>query len=174
MELEYDIEKFSRIGDPAMRAREFLAISPNSCVPLLLDGDVRISESPAIAEYLVARHGNGRLAPEVNSRASTEYLQWLHYGEGMDHGSHEQLRSRDHSSQAKTPIRGTCEACAQADDAHASDGRRPHERSRVPRRRFHACLMCERFGVDFSEMPYLKAYVDRLQERPALQKALAL
>ena len=38
----------------------------------------------------------------------------------------------------------------------------------------HACLMCERFGIDYSEMPHLKAYVDRLKERPALQKALAL
>jgi glutathione S-transferase len=38
----------------------------------------------------------------------------------------------------------------------------------------HACIMCEKFGVDVSGMPNLKAYVDRLQARPAAQKAFAL
>ena len=38
----------------------------------------------------------------------------------------------------------------------------------------HACIVCERLGVDYSDMPHLKAYVGRLQERPALKKARAL
>ena len=35
----------------------------------------------------------------------------------------------------------------------------------------HACIMSERFGVDFSSMPNVKAYVDRLQQRPSFIKA---
>ena len=52
-------------------------------VPALLDGDVILHESGAIVEYVLARHGAGRLVPAVDDQAFPAYLQWLHYAEGM-------------------------------------------------------------------------------------------
>ncbi|MEP6942771.1 MAG: maleylacetoacetate isomerase [Betaproteobacteria bacterium] len=45
------------------RAAEYVAINPQSLVPLLEDGDVRISQSLAIIEYLEERHPSPPLLP---------------------------------------------------------------------------------------------------------------
>ena len=43
--------------------------------------DARVMvESSAIIEYIVDRHGGGKLLPPDNARA--EYLEWLHFAEG--------------------------------------------------------------------------------------------
>lgn len=179
--IEFEIERFE-LGNPAMRAPEFLAVSPNGRVPVLEDGDVRIFESAAIAEYLVARHGGGRLAPEPSSSAFPEYLQWLHYGEGMIMGPMSnyvvetillkpERRSEEHARRAQKLMARAVEAVDTG-----MDGRDylAGEFTAADTITGHACIMCERFGVDYSGMPHLKAYVDRLQERPALKKAFAL
>lgn len=180
--LDFEVHSFEKLGDPAMRSPEFLAISPHGRVPVLVDGDVRIFESPAIAEYLVARHGNGKLTPEVSSPAFPEYLQWLHYGEGMIMGPMNnyvvetillkpERRSEEHANRAlklMTRMVQTVDVHLQGRDYLAGDF------TAADTITGHACIMCERFGVDYSEMPNLRAYVNRLQERPALQQALAL
>jgi len=180
--IKFGVERFSKLGDPAMRTPEFLAISPNGRVPVLVDGDVRIFESATIAEYLVARQGGGRRAPEASSPAFPDYLQWLHYGEGMIMGPMNnyvvetvllkpERRSANHAARAlrlMTRTVGAVNAHMEGRDYLAG------EFTAADTITGHACLMCERFGVDFSDMPHLKAYVDRLRQRPALQQALAL
>ena len=79
--LAHELVRF-QLGDKAMRAPEHLAVNPNGRVPTLVDGDVTISESTAIAQYLVARYGP-HLAPDTASEAFPVYLQWMHYAEGM-------------------------------------------------------------------------------------------
>ncbi|HCF75192.1 MAG TPA: glutathione S-transferase family protein, partial [Gammaproteobacteria bacterium] len=54
--LDYELECY-KLGDKAMRSPEYLAVNPNGRVPVLDDGDMRITESTAIAQYLVARYG---------------------------------------------------------------------------------------------------------------------
>ena len=64
--LDYELESF-KLGDPAMRAPEYLAINPLGRVPTVEDGDVTLSESGAIVEYILAKYGDGRLVPETSS-----------------------------------------------------------------------------------------------------------
>ena len=56
---------------------------PLGRVPVLEDKEITICESGAIVEYLIARHSNGELKPEVSDPAFPNYLQWFHYCEGM-------------------------------------------------------------------------------------------
>ena len=79
--LPYELEKF-QLGQKEMRAPDYTAINPNGRVPTLVDGDVTISESTAIAQYLAAKHAP-ELAPGPEAGNFAEYLQWLHYAEGM-------------------------------------------------------------------------------------------
>lgn len=179
--LDFEIERYV-LGDKAMRSPEFRAISPNGRVPVLDDGPVRISESTAIAQYLVARHGNGRLAPEVMSPDFPVYLQWLHYGEGMIMGPMgnyvvetillpAERRSQEHAGRALKLMGRVLEAV----DRHMEDrDYLVRDFSVADTITGHACLMCERLGVDLGNMPSLKTYLDRLRTRPALQQALAL
>lgn len=179
--LEYDLERYA-LGDKAMRAPEFLAINPNGRVPVLEDGEVRITESTAIAQYLVARYGNGRLAPAADDPSFPVYLQWLHYGEGMMMGPMgnyvvevillpPERRSEEHAKRAQKLLGRLLVAV----DTHLQD----HEYlagdfTAADTITGHACLMSHRMGIDLSQTPNVEAYVARLKARPALQAALEL
>jgi glutathione S-transferase len=66
-----------------MRSADYLAVHPLGRVPCLVDGDFRLFESGAIAEYLCERYpesGLGRLGQDPERY---EWLQWIHYSETM-------------------------------------------------------------------------------------------
>ena len=50
--------------------------------PVITDGDVTVAESGAIIEYLVERYGDGRLAPAAGTPERLRYRYWLHFAEG--------------------------------------------------------------------------------------------
>ena len=77
----YELVKFT-LGQKEMRGPDYTAINPNGRVPTVVDGDSNISESTAIAQYLAAKYAPG-LAPGPKAQNFAEYLQWLHYSEGM-------------------------------------------------------------------------------------------
>ena len=66
---------------PRALARHFLADNPLGTVPLLVDGNIRMTESAAICQYLAARHSPGQLDVPVTDPAHGPYLNWLHMGE---------------------------------------------------------------------------------------------
>jgi len=66
---------------PRAAAPDYLAVNPLGTIPLLEDGDVRMTESAAICQYLVSRYGPSPLnvAPEEPGYAA--FLNGLHFGE---------------------------------------------------------------------------------------------
>lgn len=66
---------------PRALARHFLADNPLGTVPLLVDGDTRMTESAAMCQYLAARHSPTQLDVPVTDPAHGAYLNWLHMGE---------------------------------------------------------------------------------------------
>jgi glutathione S-transferase len=65
---------------PRVVKREFLAQNPLGTIPLLIDGDTRMSESAAMCDYLAARHGT-TLGVTADDPAFGAYLNYLHFGE---------------------------------------------------------------------------------------------
>ena len=65
----------------ALRAPEYLAISPLGRVPCLIDGDVTLIESGAICQYLCERYDDGRLHRAPGHPERNAWLQWLHFAE---------------------------------------------------------------------------------------------
>jgi glutathione S-transferase len=59
----------------------FSQATPGGKFPVIEDGDVVVSESGAIVEYLCERHDDGRLAPPVGSPLRPLWLQWVHFAE---------------------------------------------------------------------------------------------
>ena len=49
---------------------------------MIRDGDTLLAESGAIVEYIVQRHGNGRLAVKPDAPEFSRYLYWMHFAEG--------------------------------------------------------------------------------------------
>jgi glutathione S-transferase len=66
-----------------MRSPDYLAVHPLGRVPCLVEGDFRLFESGAIAEYLCERHPEGGLGRLGQDSERYEWLQWIHYSETM-------------------------------------------------------------------------------------------
>jgi glutathione S-transferase len=65
---------------PRRHAPDYFAVNPTGLVPLLIDGEVRLSESMAICDYLAAKHGSPLVVPPADPERP-QFLQWLWYGE---------------------------------------------------------------------------------------------
>ncbi|HPW31054.1 MAG TPA: glutathione S-transferase, partial [Rhodoferax sp.] len=63
---------------PRAMARSFLQENPLGTVPLLVDGNTRMTESTAICQYLAAQHSPGVLDVQPTENAFGSYLNWLH------------------------------------------------------------------------------------------------
>jgi len=55
--------------------------TPLGKLPVIEDEGVAICESGAIVEYILERYGRGRLAPAVGDPGRGPFLQWCHYAE---------------------------------------------------------------------------------------------
>lgn len=79
--LPYNLQ-FSR-GDLASSMAAIRAINPDMPVaPTVTYGDQVLVESGAIIEMMLARHGDGKLVPPLDSPDFATHLMWIHYSEG--------------------------------------------------------------------------------------------
>lgn len=80
--LPYEVRRYER--DPATRyaPAELKAVHPLGKSPVIADGEVTVHESGAVIDYLIRRHGGGRLQPDPSGPDYDSYVQWLHYAEG--------------------------------------------------------------------------------------------
>ena len=181
-ELGLDYELVSMpLGDPSMRTPEYLKIHPAGRVPALEDGDVTLFESGAIVQYVLAKFGKGRMVPAVRDPEFPLYLQWLHYAEGMMMPQVNIIvvetkflppEKRNDTNVARATKLLT-RMLAAVDNHMESREYLAGEFSGADIMTGHACVVADRLGADMSAYPHVRAYVDRLKARPALQTALA-
>ena len=82
LELPYELTRYQRDAKTRLAPPELKAVHPLGKSPVMEDGNVKIAESGAIVEYLIARHGRGRLGPAPDSDSWPAYVELLHYAEG--------------------------------------------------------------------------------------------
>ncbi len=80
--LPYEIRHYQRDATTRLAPPELRAVHPLGKSPVLADGGQTIIESGAIVDYLIRRHGQGRLHPAAQTPDFDTYQQWLHYAEG--------------------------------------------------------------------------------------------
>ncbi len=80
--LPYEIRKYERDANTMLAPPELTKVHPLGKSPVITDDDVTVAESGAIIEYLVERHGNGRLVPAAGSPERLRWRYWLHFAEG--------------------------------------------------------------------------------------------
>jgi glutathione S-transferase len=66
---------------PRVLARPYLSVNPLGTVPILFDGDTRMTESAAICQYLAARFSPGAMDVAGGEPDYGAYLNFLHFGE---------------------------------------------------------------------------------------------
>ena len=82
LNLPYEIVFHTRDPKTRLAPPELTAVHPLGKSPVIVDGGLTIIESGAIIDYVIRRHGEGRLAPDPASADYDRYQQWLHYAEG--------------------------------------------------------------------------------------------
>ena len=80
--VDYKTISYQRDATTSLAPPELKAIHPLGKAPVIRDNGEVIIESGAIVEYLIRRYGNGRFAPAATSPDYTRYVQFLHYAEG--------------------------------------------------------------------------------------------
>lgn len=176
--LSYELERF-KLGAPEMRAPQYLKVNPMGRVPTLEDGDVTLSESGAIVEYLLAKYGEGKFRPAADSADFPAYLQWLHYAEGMImppvniivvetillKPERRNQVNVDRAVKLLSRMLGAVEQGLAGREFLAGGF------SGADVMTGHACIVAARFGADLAESPNVASYIERLQARPALAAA---
>jgi len=81
LELPYAVERFARESG-MMAPAAFKALHPRAKSPMIRDGELVLTESGAIIEYVIHRHAGGRLAVPPAAPEYARYVQWMHAAEG--------------------------------------------------------------------------------------------
>ena len=161
---------------------EYLAVNPLGKFPAMQDGDMTMVESIAIMDYLMTKYDAGSLKPAADHPDLPAFLQWLHFGEAgiapyltmlMGHtvtlpeeqrvegiarwGKKETMRCLDFVSKGLGARDYLCPSGFTAADISV----------------FYMLLLL-RLIKQFDDVPEnIKAYYDRLKQRPAWQATLA-
>ncbi|WP_095132125.1 glutathione S-transferase family protein [Pseudomonas sp. Irchel s3h14] len=80
--IPYELKCYQRDPKTNLAPPELKAINALGKSPVIEDGVQKLIESSAIIDYLIRRHGDGRLQPDPSTPAYDEYVQWLHFAEG--------------------------------------------------------------------------------------------
>lgn len=162
--------------------RFFSQTTPLGKLPTLEDGEVTIAESGAILEYVIERHGDGRLAPPVGSAARGRYFHWMHFAEGtlsvplstiLWHGFYKGDADQvptvmaDASERAHTTL-AVVEQALEGREYLADPGFTAADIMMA-----FTLTAARVFGVLDERYPNLNAYLARLEARPAFQRATA-
>lgn len=78
----YEVKRYERDSKTMLAPAALKKIHPLGKSPVITDGDITVAESGAIMEYLVGKYGNGTLIPAPDTAERLRYTYWLHYAEG--------------------------------------------------------------------------------------------
>lgn len=80
--IPYDLKVYDRDSVTRLAPPEYKALHPIGTAPVITDGDVVLAESGAIIEYIVAKHGKGRLTLAPDHPDFAQFLFWFHFANG--------------------------------------------------------------------------------------------
>jgi len=161
--------------------RPFSQATPTGKVPTLEDGDVTIFESGAILEWLLERHGGGRLAPPLGSPARARFLQWIHFAEstafaGLGNIAWHRVNRKDADQLPVAMADYTAWATAALDVVEQALADGPYllgdEFSGADVMVGYSVQIAQWFGLVGAEHPRVAAYLARLAARPAFRKTI--
>ncbi|MEQ1865428.1 MAG: glutathione S-transferase family protein [Micropepsaceae bacterium] len=81
--LDYDLTVLP--FPPRVLQKDYLAINPLGTIPCFFDGDMRMTESPAITHYLAEKYGAAQGKPGLHVHSDEpdygRYLNWLYFSD---------------------------------------------------------------------------------------------
>ena len=66
---------------PRVFAKDYLALNPLGTIPLMIDGETRMTESSGICHYLGASYGPTSLMVDPADKAYGAFLNWMYFSD---------------------------------------------------------------------------------------------
>ena len=80
--IEYGFKMYDRDPQTMLAPAEFKSVSPLGTAPALTDGDIVLSESNAIIDYILDQVDGHDLRPKAGDSDRADYLFWFHASQG--------------------------------------------------------------------------------------------
>ena len=191
LDLDYDLKRYERNPQTLLAPDSLKAVHPLGKSPVITDGDITVAESGAIIEYLVETYGQGQFVP-TKPEQRRRYRYWLHYAEGslmpwlvmklvftripqspdmpfflrpVVKKIMTKVQTQFLDPQLSTHL-GFIEASLQGQDWLAGDFSAADMQMSFP-------LEAASHPIDLTAYPQIQAFMQRYQERPAYQRAIA-
>jgi glutathione S-transferase len=181
-ELRLDYELVNMPFPPRTGYPGYLAINPLGTVPTFVDGELTMTESTGICHFLAERHGPNSLRVDPSEPAYGDYLNWLYRSDAtltfpqtivLRYSQLEPEARRlpqaveDYSIWFLSRLRSVESALEDGDYLCAG-------RFTVADIAVHYALFLGRtLGLDARYKPNCRAYLERLMQRDAFQRAMA-
>lgn len=179
-ELHLDYELHALAFPPRVHAPDFLEKNPLGTVPLLIDGEVRLTESAAITHYLAIRYGPTPLAVGEDEAEYPSWLDWLHRSDAtLTFPQTIILRYSQFEPQERRLDQAVSDYTRWFLSRLRHVTRALHDRDWLCAGRFtmadicvgYALLSASKLGLSHKFSPEVMDYWDRLTARPAFQAA---
>lgn len=183
--LPYELIQVDRANN-AHKSAEYLKLNPNGLIPVLVDGDLVLYESAAILLHLADSHPAGGLIPAVGTAERAQLYKWLVWLTNtlqtalINYFYPERWVAEDNADGA-----AQVRACAQTKigglldqlDVQLADHGAPwllgERYSIADPMAFMLCRWTRGFSRPARSLPHLGPYLQRMLERPAVQRMLA-
>ncbi len=181
LDLPYELQRYTR--DPVTRLSppELKALHPLGAAPVIEDGNLLLAESAAIVEYIIAKHGAGRLKPGPEHPDYAAFLYWFHFSNGnLQPVIMRFLTANRAQPSASQLVLASAQERLDRVLAHieAALGAGPY----FAGNEFTAADIMNVFSLttmrlfqplDFAAYPNIRGYLQRIGERPAYRRAMA-
>ncbi len=179
--IPYDLKVYARDPVSRLAPAEYKTLHPMGTAPVITDGDVVMSESGAIMDYIIGKHGGGRLALGPTDPNFADYVFWFHFangslmpagminiiigmtGLGLDDPVVQALSSRGTNAMALVENRLGKATWFAGETFTAADIIMV----------FGLTTMRAFTPIDLAPFPNIRAYLKRVGARPAYQRAMA-
>ncbi len=167
------------------RSPEYLKLNPNGQIPVLVDGDLVLYEAAAICLYLADKHPQAHLAPPLGTPERAHLYKWLMWNSNtlqpmlMHYFYAERMVEGDESAMAQVRRRAEVRCGAMLDllDAQLAAHGKPwllgSDYSIADPYAFMLCRWTRHFARPARSLPQLGPYLQRMLERPAVQRVFA-
>ena len=181
LEIPYQLKRYTRDPVTILAPADYKALHPIGAAPVITDGDLVLAESGAIVDYIMARHGGGRLALAPTHPDYAQYLYWFHFANGNlqpSMGRNMILRRLDLPADNATLVamQGRLVRALQFMDARLAevDYLAGNELTAADIMTvFSVTTMRLYMPVDLAPYPHILAWLARIGARPAYQRAMA-